>query len=613
MEVLGGYVEKSFTEAKKWNSVSFHDFNKLVVDSQGLFERLYLSRQPWEFGGEYSNFYAAAREFFGELLSTGINLIVVFHGPGPHEKSALNWTRKQKTGANEWMWKCQRHLKWQSVGPHSQGTIPHLAWSVFVQIIRKLELACYVTRKSGLEGRREISAMANHHQCPVMGASSDYFLFELNHGYIPFDTVGTIIASGLLYHTSEFQALHSLKSPHLRFLVPAVYGNSFLEQVPTAKADLSLFLKKVSSFDTLEAYLASEERENTQQKVAENFERAKNFYSISESVYQSYQETQIHDQEDLPDLIVKKTKEGMLDAEIINVVKHKTYVLCNAVENIYKESAWLVSRPIRLYCYALVLPHSVEDQVKEVLRAKGSPEVSEVLVTPMHFNPPMNVRELSTSKDIPKLRKVLMKVSGISEINMPDDCLKKFDSLDRMFKLPVCAANYWYKNCDTIQRHLVKTLLLTFLTCSDMLRFDDQRCTLDPLTSATKQDHYSTLHALTQWQCVYHDLVTLNTLLDEPFTSTNPALLFSGRVTLFYASFARKSRSLDEVIHRSSEAWRVYNDCLYLITGSDAEGRKIGGEGKAKAAHSTSNLKQPQEAAKLQLSNRFDALVSLDN
>ena len=610
METLGDYIEKSFTESKKWRCINFHDHDKLVVDSRGLFERLYLSRQPWEFGGEYGSFYSTVREFFGELLSTGINLIIVFHGPEPHEKSKLHLTRKRKTEANEWMWRCQRHLKWQSVGPHSRGTIPHLAWSVFVQIVRKLGLTCYVTKEPGLEGRREISAVANHHQCPVLGASADYFLFELNQGYIPFDTVSTVIANGLLYHTSEFQALHSLKCPHLRFLIPAVYGNSFVEEIPTAKADLSLFLRKVSSLDTLEAYLANEMRENVQQKIAENFETAKKFYLISESNYQSYQETTFFDH-DFPDYIVKKTREGLLDTEIINVVKQKTYVLCDAVENVSKDSAWLSSRPIRLYCYGLVLPQSAEGQVREILRAKGSPEVSEVLVTPLHFNPPLNVGDLSTSRDVPKLRRLLLKVSGISEGSMPDDFFKEFDSLDRMFKLPVCAACYWYKTCDSIQRHLVKTLIVTFLTCSDMVRFDDQRCTLESLNSATKQDHYSTLHAFAQWQCVYHDLVMLNTLLEEPFTSANPALLFSGRMALFYASFARKSRSPEEVIHRSSEAWRVYNNCLYLITGFDAEGRKSG-PAKAKAATGASAQKQTKEE-NLRLSNRFDALSSLDS
>ena len=608
MDSFGEFVDRTFTDCKKWRNLNFHDLDNLVVDSQDVFERLYLSRHPWDLGGQYYDFYTTTREFFGELLSSGVKLIMVLRGPQPHKKEKLDFVRKCKTDANDRLWKIQTQnwKRWQSVGTHSKGPVPHLAWSVFVHVVSKLGLTYYVTKEAGIEGKREISALANHHQCPVLAASADYFMFELNHGYVPFDTLSTIIASGLLYHTDEFQAHFSLKSSDLRFLVPAIYGNDVLASATSVKQDFITFLKSISEFDKCEAYLTSEAKENLHQKIAENFETAKKLYS--DLNYHSYLDSPLLNPE-LPRSVALKANEGFLHIELINVLKCNTCVLSNVVEHITKESAWLASRPIRQYSYGLLLSGQ-EGQVKEVIRAKGIPEVTEVMVPLLLFDPARNIRDLDDIKDVKMLRKLVLSVSGIPEI-MPSDFHKGFDSLDGILKLPVCATYFWYHTCDSVPRNLVKSLILSFLTCGGMVGFDNQRSILEPPSAEAKQDHFSSLHAFAQWQCTYHDLMGLNYLLKEPFISTNPALLFSGRVVMFYASFVRKSRSPDEVINKSSEAWSVYNNCLYLITGSDAEGKR-GAHAKMKINPKTPVKQQPQDP-KLSLSNRFDALLLMDD
>ncbi len=600
MEGFSDFIDKSFSESKKWRSINFHEVEKLVVDSRDLFEWLYLSRHPWEFGGELDSFYMATREFFWELLSSRVQLVIVLHGPQPHDKKKLDFLRKCRTEANDKMWKLQRQRRWQPVGIQSHCTVPHLAWSVFIHVISKLELSYRVTSEAGVEGRREICALANHHRCPVLGSSSDYHLFELDHGYIPLHTISTIIASGLLYHVDDFCERFSLKSSQLRLLVPAVYGSATLEATCASREDLTTFLNSVSKFENCDAYLAAESRESVKDKVSVNVDTATKLYSSIN--FQSYSMESFFEA-DFPEFLRLKVKEGFLDIEFFNIIKRRMYVLPNIVECVSKETAWLASRSIRQYSYGMLL-ESRQDQVKEILRAKASPEVTEVMVSPVHFTPPVKVKDISDSRDVKNLRKLLLLVLSINDSAQPD-FLKVFEMLDRNLKLPVCAATYWYRNGDSIQRHLVKSLVLSILTCSGMVGFNE-RSVLEPLTADTKQDHFSSLHGFAQWQCIYHDLMNLNFLLHEPFITVNPALLFSGKVAMFYASFVRKSRSPDEVLHRSSEAWAVYNDCLFLVTGSDADKRK-----SVKVTPKPVVKPQPQRA--LGLSNRFDALELIDD
>ncbi len=120
------------------------------------------------------------------------------------------------------------------------------------------------------------------------------------------------------------------------------------------------------------------------------------------------------------------------------------------------------------------------------------------------------------------------------------------------------------------KRELVKSLLLSFLVCSSCGKLKTEK--LPQVTS----HHLTALHAFAQWQCVYHDAMSLNYLSREPFPTTSPACLYTGEVAMYYALISmEKEKWLDDIfIAKDSVEWRLFNKFLYLVTGQDEEGRK---------------------------------------
>lgn len=602
MDRLAKFMNDSFTG---WRSVNLNDLSKLVVDGDSLCAHLYsqLGLEPGAWlmgGGEYLLFHEKVKEFFAEVMFTGVQLTVVLSGTKDHEQDN---TRSRNTQINESMRQAQGRMGWRGrASGDDDPVLPLLLREVLISIIRNLEVQVRVADGSSAS---EIAAIANHHNCPVLAADSEFFMFELTCGYMPLRNLSTVIASGLLYNVSELQRQFWLKDSKSRLVIPALYGSMHIEGVKTDMSDLESDFKEVSAHESIEEYLTKYKED----KVRENFEAAVVYYcnlplpsDLDDPLCEKYSGPF----SDLPKNILVRLRQGHYQPELLNVHKISTYVLCSVAEDIKRDSTWLAGRSIRQYLYGFMgVP--LTTKVSELIRARSSPEIGVSYVSPCNLEPPFNFKEFSEkSKD--SMADIVLRILKCNMMSQ-DDIQKEFNTLDDKWKLPIAATLYWYQTCDDppAQRHLVKSLLLSFMMCSEQLKTSDVP-NLEPVTRETKQDHLTALHVFTQWQCVYHDALSLNYLVGEPFLSTSPAELYSGKVVMYYASFARKNLRFDSVFCNSVER-SLFNRFLYLTTGCDDDGRR------GKHAKYQPNPKPPATptAPKLQETNRFTLLSDSDN
>lgn len=554
-----------------WTSVNLNNLDRLVVDGDSVYSQLYHQQHQHQCIGVdcLLQYHSSVREFFVEILFTKVQVTVIFRGID-HEGKRLEATRKRNTQLNESMRQMQGRIGWAS-GTDKLIITPPLVLSVFKDILRDLSIQFLV---ADTDTGAEVAALANHYKCPVLAADAEFFMFDLQYGYIPLDKLSTIIANGLMYNVSNFQRQFWLSDSKLRLVIPAMFGNGLLKQLAKSNLDndFESALKGAAVCDSCEDFLASEPNEETR----ENFKLATDFYCGMK--LPAYHQEQNHATSEIftvPEYIIQSFRVGNLEPQLLNASFNGTYVLGLCIEDIKRDSAWLASRSIRQHLYGLI-GKPTHTKVIEVIRAKSSPEVIDVQVSPST----LDVSPASaTDADLALL---VHRVLSFDRMLSDKDISEEYGSLKSEWKLPIAATFYWYQTCDnpSVQRHLVKSLLLSFLTCSGIVKLEVPP--LEKVTRESKPDYMNALHTFAQWQCIYHDAMSLNYLAKEPFPTTSPSLLFSGRVAFFYASFACKNMSIDSVLCHGTEEWSLYNKFLYLVTGRDQEGR-VGDHAKHKA------------------------------
>jgi hypothetical protein len=592
-EGLKNFVNEYFT---RWATLNLNDVERLVVDGDSICTQLYrrLEDANWLLGGEYSNFHTAVREFFAEILFAGVQLLVVFSGV-EIERPGVDSVHVRGAQFNEAVRKMQGRMGWNAIV--KSKVLPLMARAVFVDVIRSLGIEI---RVSSGDARRDVAAFANHFKCPVLGADWDFFMFELEAGYLPFDKLSTVIASGFVFHAAKFRAEFGIRDPQLLLLFPVLLGSDRLEKM-YAEFDFMTALKKVSLHATCEDYFLTEGSEGTRR----NFEILKSCFCNLDLPPDHDLRGDVFSESfaDFPEWAARRFTLGCFEPQLLNVHLNKTCLLPSLVEDIKRDSAWLASRSIRQYLYGFVgVP--TDGTVQEIIRTKSAPEVINAQVSPCNFDPPLSLKDFAGMDPKAAVETVLniLKCCRLSK----EDRELEFDTLEDKWKLPVAATFFWYQTCDhpPVQRHLVKSLLVCFLTCSG----DIQNIIIPPLDSITrdtKPDVLVALHAFAQWQCVYFDAMALNYVAREPFPTTSPASLYSGEVAMHYAACARKNVRVDSIIAAGSTEWVLFNKFLYLVTGSGGGGR-VGKHAKHQPRVLTP--KRPEEAPSLKETNRYALL-----
>ncbi|KAJ8303625.1 hypothetical protein KUTeg_020021 [Tegillarca granosa] len=155
-----------------------HD-TKVVIDGNNLYHQLfYHYHVNHHYNGDYDQFALKTKQFFHLFKSCNISPIIVFDGGYDTDDRKLQTTLERA--------RTRLHL----AGFISHGdrgkVLPILAYETFRHVLIELDIP-HVT--CDFEADSEIVVLANDLNCPVISMDSDFYIFEVQGGYIPFDSI----------------------------------------------------------------------------------------------------------------------------------------------------------------------------------------------------------------------------------------------------------------------------------------------------------------------------------------------------------------------------------------------------------------------------------------
>ncbi|CDQ83972.1 unnamed protein product [Oncorhynchus mykiss] len=174
---MGVHGLTSYVEGNRglFQDVRFRD-SRLVIDGCSLFFRLYLNHGlDQAHGGDYDAFAALLSTFISALEACNIQPYVVLDGgmdPSDKKLSTLRQRLQSKIQEAESL----------SRGRHG-SVLPLLTRHVFIQVLSQRGVPLV---QCPAEADWEIACLANQWGCPVLTNDSDFYIFDLPGGYIPF-------------------------------------------------------------------------------------------------------------------------------------------------------------------------------------------------------------------------------------------------------------------------------------------------------------------------------------------------------------------------------------------------------------------------------------------
>ncbi|XP_071024567.1 single-strand DNA endonuclease ASTE1-like [Oncorhynchus clarkii lewisi] len=159
--------------------------SKLVIDGTNLYHLLYFtSGVDQQHGGDYDVFEDQVCKFFKALRDCGIEPYVVIYGGSNYTDKILGSlkNRVESKIANA------KALAESSIAnaaalAEKSGVLPTLVKQVFKQVLSSLKVPfahCI------FKAEQEIASLAQRWKCPVLSNNSDFYIFDIQEGCLPF-------------------------------------------------------------------------------------------------------------------------------------------------------------------------------------------------------------------------------------------------------------------------------------------------------------------------------------------------------------------------------------------------------------------------------------------
>ena len=490
---FSSFIRKEF---RHWKSINYR--GKVIIDGTNICYSI-SKTIPWGLCGEYDKFASKVKEFFENYPFR--DPIVVFDGAMcDNSKNGTACVKRKSSMIN--MSEVQKSdcIDTSSAGP--SNVLPTLTLITFIATLGRLGIEYCIADG---ESDRDVAALAYAHECPVLSSDSDFYIFNLEHGFIHFDRL--LDTARPLYYISDFLRQFRLEDYELCVMIPAFFGNGSIEpKVDGRRKTYRLFLENLSKYRTCTHFKRSAEGRKIE---SADFQHALKFYSYF-GINISYSGF-------LPEWVYQKYKEGKFSIILCEVWLKKNCLQPRILETIEYEAAWKISQSIRQQAYhGMIGPCEVTEIIRENCKVGFNKELV----------PSIAPKVVCEDDPLKFVLCILLQTEAVP---------LEFLQLDDKWKLPIAATYFWYKKISSspFGERFVVALLLGFLTCSDLL---PRKAFGYPVMEADKRDVYlKAFHAYAQWQCVYSDAIGLNYLAREPFPTIDPARLYSGEITMGYA------------------------------------------------------------------------------
>ncbi|XP_065893868.1 protein asteroid homolog 1-like [Dysidea avara] len=510
---IATYFEKNFSG---WKEIRLQ--GDVVVDGYSLCHELYLySEADNVHGGDYVSFSKYLERFLNCLIRNKIKPFIVFDGVDAEQTKKETHAKRRKENA-ERVLSLLQGKRAESPGDYY---LPYLARLVMMETVNRIlgEDGYFVADG---DADANIASFAIARNCPVLSLDSDFYIFPLLGGYIPYTQL-TWDESGVkarIYHYKDFARQFQLNDPLLLIMLPAILGDSFIQPLDDAVKKLTkqfrtraveAVLKYLARFTTSDE-CKSDLARMSQSNPLDNIDMAiKTYYSSVEDIPRTgFTTLKYSGRQSIPKFIVDRFRKGkisnfLMDAICRGEVDHRI-----AMEDMASQWCHLVGLPIREVTYGIICGR--RGRVLEQQRAQGRVDEFQQIVViskiPVQFQ----------SSDIPLFNDQYVGTAesfGEEIFLAASNCTSEFKKVilkEQWFFFIV--TRYWYTKAE-VQVNKDKLLKAIILS---MLRNIKSAGGSSPIAQAASilAPDLTVIHAIAQWQSTYYDLLCLNQLLLEP-------------------------------------------------------------------------------------------------
>ncbi|XP_030013698.1 protein asteroid homolog 1-like isoform X1 [Sphaeramia orbicularis] len=550
-----------------YRDVQFRN-SRLVVDGQNLLYLLYFSSGlDQNHGGDYAAFENLIERFISALRVCGVSpYVVVDGGSDPSD-------RKLETVTERAINRIQTAHR-AAVSGQQLGILPQLAKLVFKQTLARLEVPlaqCYA------EADHEIAALAAEWQCPVLSNDSDFYVFELQGGFLPISlfrweevkqTGSHQYIPCKRYNTSSFCIFFNIQ-PQLLPAFAALAGNDYVDLRKTdstrkwaqVASDLEGLLHWLKGFqqpqDAFEAAVGMMGDMNQKKKgeLLQGLFVGMEDYKIHPSSLKKFfihgiAPPFIPGKEQVvpvPDWTWLPLTQARLNPNFLDVLVFGRISLSTPVEQQDIPSAHLVSRPIRQVAYALLLGSWSLQEVKECDRVGLNLSFTSIQPAFRGVTHQLNLSSLHKAEFSQRLQ-VLLETLGV-----PLDTLERLPS---DLHLQVAATCYWLKKATPPPDLRLLKALLRWWSNEDSTRqrtAENQQCQHELDLDVT--------HSFNQWQACLKDSLELNQLLGWPLPEPRISRVYEGTVAHHLVHMMR-SGNINIFLKHSCFSVKLYQSLL---------------------------------------------------
>ena len=540
---LTKFVNENFT---RWKMGPVR--GELIVDGHSLYYE-FLRIHDDMYGGNYMSLAREIEKFLETLLKYKIKPFLVFDGTIDDKKivTLVNRTHKKlkatvavtaETSSNS------DHKCIPSRTPSFSDRIlkPILATYIVIDTIKRVLGGDCLFVADG-DADIDIASLAIHHRCPVLSNDSDFYIFPLQYGYIPYSRFhwSNPQSDGIyaeFYFHEHFCEQFGICNPSLLAVIPAIMGNDMMPQLdaehrnmivppdPDCNSVIESVVMYAASFTTLEACINILQRQELIDPTAvlKNIQEAYNDYffvpcNFCRPLDVLRTTLKCVDGSPLPEFVLKKFRVGVFSKFLIRVLrKQEMYKI--VLEDISDSWCQLIGVPIRRAIYEILC--GSDAFITEFQRGENPLKYDQIQIK--------SVR--TVTYDGKKIPLPSLESCGVGIANsygkeilfgILDAKEEDFKKIPGCYQLLLAITRYWYKHCtiskkDIILKAFLLNLLLLTLTTVGGKDEKLQGKKDSIILSSTKSPFPvpSFIHAFAQWQSLYSDIFNLSQLLQGP-------------------------------------------------------------------------------------------------
>ncbi|XP_065145678.1 single-strand DNA endonuclease ASTE1 [Paramisgurnus dabryanus] len=370
----------------------------LVIDGCSLYFRLYFnSGLDQAKGGDYDMFAGLVKQFFATLAECRVQPFIVLDGGMDHKDKKFK-TLQERT--------LSKIREAHSLSRGSNGSVlPLLSRVVFIQVLSQLGVPLV---QCICEADLEIASLAKQWGCPVLSNDSDFYIFDLRGGYLPFSFFQWNNVCGKAteryiparqYTVNRFCMHFNHMNKQLLPLFAMVAGNDYtpakitetffsrveLERVPAGRKSgrssrlegfllwLSQFTSPVAALEEVLEILGGQRKANLRTQLSEGIQD----YQLSRTsglanYFTSRTQPALPDTQGLPAVLTSQPEwflrayaSGKLPSLVLDVLVLQKVLLVAQVENSQQPSSHLTSLSIRKTIYGLLLENMRHDNQRQ--------------------------------------------------------------------------------------------------------------------------------------------------------------------------------------------------------------------------------------------------------